>query len=54
MLVEVAEKFYNKLVTDIVNRVIDDTAFSSSTLSSTSTDGTKTKSSSAPAKLAAR
>ena len=33
MLVQEAEKLYNKLVTDLANRVIDNAAFSSSTLS---------------------
>ena len=51
MLVQEAEKLYNKLVTDIVNRVIDYATFSSSSLSSSSP---LLSSSSLPSKPAAR
>ena len=61
MLVEEAEKLYNKLVKEITKGITYDPAFSSSTsssssplLSSSSSDGTTTKSSSAPAKSTAR
>jgi hypothetical protein len=52
MLIEEAEKLYNKLVTDLANRIIYDAAFSSSGTSSSlpllssSSDGTTTKSAS--------
>jgi hypothetical protein len=61
MLLNEAEKLYNKLVKDLVNEAIDDTAFgrgsalsSSPLLSSSSSDGTTTKSSSATPKSTAR
>jgi hypothetical protein len=46
-LVHEAEKLYNKLVKDLTNRIIYDAAFSRPVLASSS-DGTTTKSSSAP------
>jgi hypothetical protein len=62
MLVQEAEKLYNKLVNEITKGITYDPAFSSSTspssssplLSSSSSDGTTTKFSSAPAKSTAR
>jgi hypothetical protein len=60
MIVQEAEKYYNKLVKDITNRVINDmdfnnnnTSITSSTLLSSSSDGTTTKFSSAPQKSTA-
>jgi hypothetical protein len=59
MLLNEAEKLYNKLVNEITIGITYDPAFSSSTSStspflSPSFDGTTTKSSSAPAKSIAR
>jgi transposase len=62
MLVQEAEKLYNKLVKEITEGITYDPAFSSSTspssssplLSSSSSDGTTTKFSSAPAKSTGR
>ena len=61
MLVQEAEKLYNKLVKEITEGITYDPAFSSSTssssppvVSSSSSDGTNTKSSSAPPKSAAQ
>jgi hypothetical protein len=62
MLVQEAEKLYNKLVNEITKGITHDPAFSSSTspssssplLSSSSSDGTTTKFSSAPAKSTGR
>jgi transposase len=45
MLIEEAERLYNKLVKEITNGITYDPAFSSSTSSSSSSDGTTTKSS---------
>jgi hypothetical protein len=60
MLVQEAEKLYNKLVNEITNGIIYDPSFSSSISSSpllsssSSSDGTTTKSSAAPPKSTAR
>jgi hypothetical protein len=58
MLVQEAEKLYNKLVQEITNGIIYDPSFSSSISSSpllsSSSDGTTTKSSAAPPKSTAR
>ena len=60
MLVQEAEKLYNKLVKEITNGIIYDPSFSSSISSSpllsssSSSDGTTTKSSAAPPKSTAR
>ena len=58
ILLQEAEKLYNKLVTDLANRVIDDTAFSNNSNSSllpvlsSSVDGQQQPNSSPPQKSA--